>query len=148
MRGWWGYYRLTEHRRPIFALEPWIRRHIRKCSQRWRKARGPSQTAEDRAQYSRRVPYGPSLAPCPVERSPPPLRLPHGIRSCGDLTPPGSTAGCGNRMSGGVGGWPGLQILVTRPDSRFRCSSEARDIFCASLSRRGLRGREQETSQR
>jgi RNA-directed DNA polymerase len=41
VRGWWGYYRLAEHRRPIFALEPWIRRHIRKCFwQRWHKARG------------------------------------------------------------------------------------------------------------
>lgn len=31
MRGWWGYYRLAENRRPIFRLEGWIRRHIRKC---------------------------------------------------------------------------------------------------------------------
>jgi len=31
VRGWWGYYRLAENRRPIFGLEGWIRRHIRKC---------------------------------------------------------------------------------------------------------------------
>jgi RNA-directed DNA polymerase len=26
VRGWWGYYRLAENRRPIFRLEGWIRR--------------------------------------------------------------------------------------------------------------------------
>lgn len=31
VRGWWGYYRLTEDRQPIFNLDPWIRRHLRKC---------------------------------------------------------------------------------------------------------------------
>jgi RNA-directed DNA polymerase len=31
VRGWWGYYQLADHRRPIFRLEGWIRRHIRKC---------------------------------------------------------------------------------------------------------------------
>ena len=31
VRGWWGYYRLAGNRRPIFRLEGWIRRHIRKC---------------------------------------------------------------------------------------------------------------------
>lgn len=31
VRGWWGYYQLAENRRPIFRLEGWIRRHIRKC---------------------------------------------------------------------------------------------------------------------
>lgn len=31
IRGWWGYYRLAENRRPIHRLEGWIRRHIRKC---------------------------------------------------------------------------------------------------------------------
>ena len=31
VQGWWGYYRLAENRRPIFRLEGWIRRHIRKC---------------------------------------------------------------------------------------------------------------------
>lgn len=30
VRGWWNYFRLAEYRRPIFDLEPWIRRHIRK----------------------------------------------------------------------------------------------------------------------
>jgi len=41
VRGWWGYFRLAEERRPIFRLEPWIRRHIRKCFwQRWHNAAG------------------------------------------------------------------------------------------------------------
>jgi RNA-directed DNA polymerase len=41
IRGWWGYYRLTENRRPIFGLEGWIRRHIRKCFWlRWHEPAG------------------------------------------------------------------------------------------------------------
>lgn len=41
VQGWWGYYRLAEDRRPIFRLEGWIRRHIRKCFWlRWHDARG------------------------------------------------------------------------------------------------------------
>jgi RNA-directed DNA polymerase len=31
IRGWWNYYQLAEWRRPIFDLEGWTRRHIRKC---------------------------------------------------------------------------------------------------------------------
>jgi len=31
VRGWWEYYQLADNRRPIFRLEGWIRRHIRKC---------------------------------------------------------------------------------------------------------------------
>ena len=31
VQGWWGYFRLAEARRPVFQLEGWIRRHIRKC---------------------------------------------------------------------------------------------------------------------
>lgn len=41
IRGWWGYYRLAENRRPIFRLEGWIRRHIRKCFWlRWHEPEG------------------------------------------------------------------------------------------------------------
>jgi group II intron reverse transcriptase/maturase len=41
VRGWWGYYRLAEVRKPIFRLEGWIRRHIRKCFWlRWHTATG------------------------------------------------------------------------------------------------------------
>lgn len=41
IRGWWGYYRLAENRRPVFRLEGWIRRHIRKCFWlRWHKPEG------------------------------------------------------------------------------------------------------------
>ena len=40
IRGWWGYYRLTEDRRAIFRLEGWIRRHIRKCF--WLRWHGPA----------------------------------------------------------------------------------------------------------
>jgi group II intron reverse transcriptase/maturase len=40
-RGWWGYYRLAENRKPIFRLEGWIRRHIRKCFWlRWHAPKG------------------------------------------------------------------------------------------------------------
>jgi group II intron reverse transcriptase/maturase len=41
VQGWWGYYRLAENRRPIFRLEGWIRRHIRKCFWlRWHAPKG------------------------------------------------------------------------------------------------------------
>jgi group II intron reverse transcriptase/maturase len=41
VRGWWGYYRLAENRRPIYELEGWIRRHIRKCFWlRWHEPKG------------------------------------------------------------------------------------------------------------
>ncbi len=41
VRGWWGYFRLATARGPIFGLEPWIRRHIRKCFWlRWHSAAG------------------------------------------------------------------------------------------------------------
>jgi RNA-directed DNA polymerase len=40
-RGWWGYFQLAEARGPIFQLEGWIRRHIRKCFWlRWHSATG------------------------------------------------------------------------------------------------------------
>jgi RNA-directed DNA polymerase len=39
--GWWGYYRLAENRRPIYRLEGWVRRHIRKCFWlRWHEPEG------------------------------------------------------------------------------------------------------------
>lgn len=41
VRGWWNYFHLAEGRRPIFALEGWIRRHIRACFwQRWHGRKG------------------------------------------------------------------------------------------------------------
>ena len=41
VRGWWGYYQLAENRQPIFRLEGWIRRHIRKCFWlRWHEPKG------------------------------------------------------------------------------------------------------------
>jgi group II intron reverse transcriptase/maturase len=41
IRGWWGYFQLAETRGPVFKLEGWIRRHIRKCFwQRWHNAVG------------------------------------------------------------------------------------------------------------
>jgi group II intron reverse transcriptase/maturase len=41
VQGWWGYFRLAEACRPVFQLEGWIRRHIRKCFwQRWHSAVG------------------------------------------------------------------------------------------------------------
>jgi group II intron reverse transcriptase/maturase len=41
LQGWWNYYRLAEQRRNVYALEGWIRRHIRKCFWlRWHDRRG------------------------------------------------------------------------------------------------------------
>jgi len=41
VRGWWGYFRLAEAREPIYQLEGWIRRHLRKCFWlRWHSAAG------------------------------------------------------------------------------------------------------------
>lgn len=41
VKGWWQYFRLAQERRPIFAMEGWIRRHIRKCFWlRWHDWRG------------------------------------------------------------------------------------------------------------
>jgi RNA-directed DNA polymerase len=41
VRGWWGYFRLAEARRPIIELEKWVRRHIRKCFWlRWHDRKG------------------------------------------------------------------------------------------------------------
>jgi group II intron reverse transcriptase/maturase len=41
VRGWWGYFQLAEVRKPIFRLEGWIQRHIRKCFWlRWHTATG------------------------------------------------------------------------------------------------------------
>jgi group II intron reverse transcriptase/maturase len=41
LRGWWGYFHLAEQRQPLWALEGWIRRHIRACFwQRWPNAAG------------------------------------------------------------------------------------------------------------
>lgn len=31
VRGWWGYFRLSEDRRGVFRMEGWIRRHIGEC---------------------------------------------------------------------------------------------------------------------
>ena len=41
VRGWWEYFQLATVRRPVEQLEPWIRRHIRKCFWlRWHDQRG------------------------------------------------------------------------------------------------------------
>jgi RNA-directed DNA polymerase len=41
IRGWWEYFQLAEDRRPIFRLEGWIRRHIRKLFWlRWHSRKG------------------------------------------------------------------------------------------------------------
>lgn len=41
VRGWWGYFHLASERRELFNLDPWIRRHIRKCFWlRWHSAAG------------------------------------------------------------------------------------------------------------
>src|SRR5882724_3369561 len=41
IRGWWEYYQLAEDRQPIYRLEGWIRRHIRKFFWwRWHDKKG------------------------------------------------------------------------------------------------------------
>lgn len=41
IRGWWNYYRLAEYRSPVWKLEGWVRRHIRKFYWlRWHDWRG------------------------------------------------------------------------------------------------------------
>jgi len=41
VRGWWGYFHLTEARGPVIELEKWVRRHIRKCLWlRWHGRKG------------------------------------------------------------------------------------------------------------
>jgi group II intron reverse transcriptase/maturase len=41
IRGWWNYYRLAEWRRPVLALDGWLRRHMRKCFWlRWHNRKG------------------------------------------------------------------------------------------------------------
>ena len=41
LRGWWEYYRLAGNRKPLLAMDGWVRRHMRKCFwQRWHGARG------------------------------------------------------------------------------------------------------------
>lgn len=41
VRGWWGYYRISEDRRSVTRWEGWTRRHIRKCFwQRWHSVKG------------------------------------------------------------------------------------------------------------
>jgi group II intron reverse transcriptase/maturase len=41
VRGWWEYFQLANVRRPVYQLEAWIRRHIRKCFWlRWHDPRG------------------------------------------------------------------------------------------------------------
>ena len=43
VRGWWEYFQLAEARSPIYALEGWVRRHIRKCFWlRWHGVAGRS----------------------------------------------------------------------------------------------------------
>lgn len=41
VRGWWNYFQLAEVTGPIFRLEPWIKRHMRKCFWlRWHDSTG------------------------------------------------------------------------------------------------------------
>ena len=41
LRGWWEYYRLAENRKPLVAMDGWLRRHMRKCFwQRWHGVKG------------------------------------------------------------------------------------------------------------
>ena len=47
VRGWWGYFSLAEERQPIWRLEGWVRRHIRKCFWlRWHSRAGNARCAD------------------------------------------------------------------------------------------------------
>lgn len=47
LRGWWNYFHLAEDRRRVFALEGWIRRHMRACFwQRWHGIKGRRRALE------------------------------------------------------------------------------------------------------
>ncbi|NIV92437.1 hypothetical protein GWN42_06435 [candidate division KSB1 bacterium] len=40
IRGWMGYYALSEYYRPLSELDEWIRRHVRMCYiKQWRRTR-------------------------------------------------------------------------------------------------------------
>ena len=117
MRGWWGYYRLAENRRPIYRLEPWIRRHIRKCflaavaqtgRERAAAARpGVAGThAESGAEFPGSLASGWDREPAKraLERDFTPLWLSHAIGSSGLLTRWFQPPDAENRTSGGVGG--------------------------------------------
>src|SRR5216683_6070066 len=128
LRGWWGYFRLAEARGPIFALEGWVRRHIRKCFWlRWhgRKGRlrnlrrlglrGSALGVATSRRGAWRVAAQPELHQALSNTA---------LRRTGFLFPSDLAATKGgwvqppdaeNRMSGGVGGWRGA-IPVTRPD--------------------------------
>jgi RNA-directed DNA polymerase len=47
IRGWWGYFRLTERHRDVTDLSGWIGRHMRKCFWlRWHNPRGRRNATE------------------------------------------------------------------------------------------------------
>ena len=54
VRGWWEYFQLAAVRKPIFRLEGWIKRHIRKCFWlRWHTATGREHALRRRGVHSR-----------------------------------------------------------------------------------------------
>jgi hypothetical protein len=108
IRGGWGYFPLAEDRDSIFRLEGWIRRHTRKCFWlRWHDAAGREHALRRlgmvgrrlKAAFNRprRLAYEPDrlVAERAFEPDPATPRFLRTIRSCGTLTPLGSTAGCG-----------------------------------------------------
>jgi hypothetical protein len=111
MRGWWGYYRLAENRRPIYRLEPWIRRHIRKCF--WLRWHAP----DGRERRLRSLGFGEDRQPAKraLERGFTPPWLSHPIGSSGLLTRGFQPPDAENRTSG-VWEGAGAQIPVTRPN--------------------------------
>ena len=116
-KGWWGYYRLAEVRKPFTRLAGWIRRHIRKCFRiRWHSAIGRERVttagcscpdAQDCADGPGRVEDcgNPDHANGAAEPDATSVRLSCTIGSCKDVAncwvqPPDAE----NRTSGGVGG--------------------------------------------
>ncbi len=130
VRGWWGYFSLAEERQPIWRLEGWGRRHIRKCF--WlragaRPARPATRIAQTRNERPpaarRRLPSRrvadcgqPHLAHRTVQRRAAQVGIPDAVRPCGSrLSRRVQPLDTENRTSSGVGGCRGA-IPGTRPD--------------------------------
>jgi RNA-directed DNA polymerase len=123
VRGWWGYFQLAEVRKPIYRLEGWIRRHIRKCFWlRWHSATGRENALRRLGVHPRllktvRTSRGAwSMAATPTVNAG--LRT-QTLRRYGFLVPSDLAAmsscwvqppDAENRTSGGVGGWLGAKL--------------------------------------
>jgi RNA-directed DNA polymerase len=132
VRGWWGYFRLAAVRQPIFRLEGWIRRHIRKCFWlRWHSAagreralrrlglRGRALHVAFRSRGSWHLAGNGSVQTALSNKAP---RLPHAIRPCGDVTAAGFNRRIRKTVRPVAGEGDRDTIPVTPPDPRLQDS--------------------------